>query len=298
MEEIERIDGLAKLPARSADAHKGDYGRVLVVGGSRGMIGAPALSATAALRGGAGLVTVAAPETVQLDIAGLCPCATSLPLTCDERGELTDEAVREFVRAAEAADILAVGPGLGVGRRQEDLVLAAVEQERPLVLDADGLNNLARIDWWARRRKCPLVLTPHPGELARLIHRPVGDIQADRRNVAVAAVREWLESATDAAPLVLVLKGSATVVTDGRRVRINATGNPGMATGGSGDVLTGLAAALLAQHLAPIEAACLAAHVHGRAGDLAAADLGQVGMIATDVLDRLPHALREVLEQK
>jgi len=137
------------------------------------------------------------------------------------------------------------------------------------------------------------VLTPHPGELARLIDRPIGDIQADRQATAVAAVSEWLESATESLPLVLVLKGHGTVVTDGRRVRINATGNPGLATGGTGDVLTGLTAALLAQGLSPFEAASLAAHVHGRAGDLAATDLGQAGMIATDVIDRLPQALRE-----
>ena len=295
MNDTEPIDTLCHLPAREADGHKGSYGRVLVVGGSRGMIGAPALAATAALRGGAGLVTIAAPETIQLDSATLCPCATSIPLTCDDEGELATPAVRELLNAAREVNVLAVGPGMGLGRCQQDIVLAAIEQEKPLVLDADGLNNLAQLGRWPLRRSCPMILTPHPGELSRLIRKPISDIQPHRQDVAVAAVRQWIEaSAGQVGPLVLLLKGHRTIVTDGCRVRINVTGNPGMATGGSGDVLTGLIAALLAQNLPPFEAACLGAHLHGRAGDLAAAELGQVGMIATDILDRLPLALREM----
>jgi ADP-dependent NAD(P)H-hydrate dehydratase len=294
-EGIEIVVSLPRLPARKADAHKGDFGRVLVVGGSRGMIGAPALAALAALRGGAGLVTLAAPETIQLHAAGLCPCATSVPLSCDRDGRLAAGCVRELIEAVDKADVLAVGPGLGVGRAQQDLVLAAVEQEKPLVLDADGLNNIAGLDHWPRRRMCPIVLTPHPGELARLVGRPVAEIQADRQAVALAEARTWAQAAAQPRPLVLLLKGHGTIVTDGRRLRVNATGNPGMATGGAGDVLTGLVAALLAQGLEPLDAAALAAHVHGRAGDLAAAELSQPGMIATDLLDRLPQAIRETL---
>ena len=291
-EPIERIDVLPALPARRADGHKGDYGRVLIVGGSRGMVGAVALAANASLRGGAGLTTFAAPETIQLAAATICPCATSVALSCGGDGRLAPEAVGQFRRAAEAADVLAVGPGLGTGPRRQDLVHAAVELGKPLVLDADGLNNLARLARWPELRRGPVVLTPHPGEFSRLTQRPIAEIQADRQGAAVAAARRWLAAAPDA-PLVLLLKGAATVVTDGRRVRINETGNPGLATGGSGDVLTGLAAALLAQGLSPFDAASLGAHLHGRAGDLAAERLSQVALIATDLLEFLPAAIRE-----
>jgi NAD(P)H-hydrate epimerase len=300
---IDRIEHLAKLPPRRVDGHKGSYGHVLVVGGSRGMIGAPALAAMAALRGGAGLATIAGPEVIQLFSAGLCPCATSVGLSCGPDGQLAESALREFAEAAKAATVLAVGPGMGVGRRQQDIVLAAIEQDKPLVLDADGLNNLAKIDGWAARRRCPLVLTPHPGEFSRLTGKSIPEIQSAREASAVEAARAWssagpggpLRGPDGAGPLVLVLKGAGTVITDGRRVRINATGNPGMATGGMGDVLTGLVAAFLAQGMAPFDAAALAAHVHGLAGDLAAAELTQPGMIATDVLERIPRAMREVL---
>jgi len=293
-EDIEQIDHLPMLPARRSDGHKGNYGHVLVVGGSRGMIGAPALAANAALRGGAGLVTVAVPEVIQLFAATLCPCATSVPFSCDPDGQLSARIGREFADAARSATVLAVGPGMALGRRQQDLVLAAIEQETPLVLDADGLNNLARIDDWPRRRRCAIVLTPHPGEFSRLTRRPIPEIQSNRQAHAVGACREWASAAEVAAPLVLLLKGEGTVVSDGRRVRINATGNPGMATGGAGDVLTGLVAALIAQGLEPFDAAVLAGHLHGLAGDLAAADLTQPAMIATDLLERIPQAFQEV----
>ena len=292
--DIERIAEPPSLPARQAEGHKGDYGRVLVVGGSRGMVGAVALAANAALRGGAGLVTFAAPETVQLAAATLCPCATSVPLPCGADGQLAPKAVRRMLAAAAVSDVIALGPGLAVGTPQQNLIRAALEQTRPLVLDADGLNNLALLAGWPALRRCPLVLTPHPGEFARLTGRAVEEIQGGREDAAVAAAREWAAAGSpESAPLVCALKGAGTVVTDGRKVYVNDTGNPGMATGGSGDVLTGLAAALLAQGLAPFAAAALAAWVHGRAGDLAAERLGQTSLIATDLLDYLPQAMKE-----
>ena len=286
---------VARLPARSTEAHKGRFGSVLVVGGSRGMVGAPALAANAALRGGAGLATVAVPRTIQLAVAAICPCATSLPLACGENDELAAESVRQVLSAAAARDVLAVGPGLTVGRPQQDIVRAAMEQQKPLVLDADGLNNLCRIDDWPGIRRCAVILTPHPGEFARLTGRDVKEIQADRQNAAVTAVRRWTGRRTEnRPPLVCALKGAGTVVTDGRRLYVNDTGNAGMATGGAGDVLTGLAAAILGQGLEPFEAACLAVRCHGLAGDLAARKLGQVSLIASDLLDYLPAALQQV----
>ncbi|KPK86621.1 MAG: hypothetical protein AMJ81_00785 [Phycisphaerae bacterium SM23_33] len=290
----EKVSSLPALAPRRRDAHKGDFGRVLVVGGSRGMIGAPALAANAALRGGAGLVTVAAPEPVQLTVASLCPCATSLPLACDDCGALAPEAIRQMLAAAQAADVLAVGPGMGTSPAAAALVRAALEQEKPLVLDADGLNNLCGIERWAELRRCAAVLSPHPGEFSRLIGLGVEEIQADREGKAVVAAAEWAGPAEIHAPLVVALKGAGTVVTDGRRVFVNSTGNPGMASGGAGDVLTGLIAALVGQGLEPFDAACLGVHVHGLAGDLAADELGQVPMIASDLIDFLPEAFEEV----
>ena len=293
-EGVERTTVVPRLSPRNRGAHKGEFGRVLVVGGSRGMIGATALAANAALRGGAGLVTVAAPEAVQLAVASLCPCATSLPLSCDPTRELAPQSAEEFAEAAGRADVLAVGPGMGIGRGQRGVVLGAVRQGKPLVLDADGLNNLVAVEGWAALRGCAMVLTPHPGEFARLTGRSIGQVQADREQGAATAARQWARAAAIDAPLVCLLKGAATVVTDGRRVFVNDTGNPGMATGGSGDVLTGLTAAMLTQGLGPFEAACLAANVHGLAGDLAAAELGEVSMIASDLLDFLPGAFRRL----
>ena len=292
MSDFAHVTDLPPLPPRPRDAHKGTFGRVLVVGGSGGMVGAPALAANAAFRGGAGLVAFAAPETVQLAVAALCPCATSVPLACEAGGSLAAEAVGQVCRAAASADVLAVGPGLGAGQVQGHIVRAMLEQDRPVVLDADGLNALQAIDgWWALRR-CPIVLTPHPGEFARLTGRAVADIQADRRAAALAAAADW--TTDNAPPPACVLKGAGSVVTDSRRLYVNDTGNPGMAVGGSGDVLTGLAAALIGQGLATFEAACLAVNRHGRAGDLAAEALGEVAMMATDLLDYLPAAMKEL----
>ena len=259
------------------------------------MIGAPALASHAALRGGAGLVTVAVPETVQLAVASLCPCATSIPLKCSRYGDLSPQAVGQMLAAAGVSDVLAVGPGMGVSGGADNIVRAAIGQDKPVVLDADGLNNLARIDGWAGLRRCPLVLTPHPGEFARLTGQSVEQIQAGREASAVAAACNWVGSMGvpkgQVSP-VIVLKGAGTVVTDGLRVFINKTGNPGMATGGSGDVLTGLIAALIGRGLDTFDAACLGVHLHGLAGDLAAEELGQTSLIASDLIDFFPEAIK------
>ena len=289
MSDIERITQVSGLPQRARDAHKGDFGRVLVVGGSRGMIGAPALSGNAAFRGGAGLVTLAVPQTVQLAVASLCCCATSIPLKCGDDGGLDAQAVSQIARAAESCDVLAVGPGMGVGTVQENIIRAVLAQERPVVLDADGLNNLAAIPNWAELRNCPLVLTPHPGEFARLTGLDVTTIQAGRESAAIEAAGQW--AGENRPPPICLLKGAGTVVTDAAKVYVNDTGNPGMATGGSGDVLTGLVAALIGQGLAPFDAACLGARIHGLAGDIAAEEFGEVSMTGSDLIDCLPAVI-------
>lgn len=277
-------DNLPALSSRPRDAHKGVFGRLLICGGSQGMIGAPSLTANAALRSGAGLVTVAIPHAIQRAVATLCPCAITLPLADDPAA-----ALRQFAQVAESAAVLAIGPGMGVGPAQEQLIRWALSQETPLVLDADGLNNLARIEGWPSLRRCPLVLTPHPGEFATLTGRTVADIQSDR--VATLQAAPFLNDAS----VICVLKGAGTLVCDGQRIYTNDTGNPGMATGGSGDVLTGMVASLWMQLDDPFGGTCLAVRTHGRAGDLAADRLGETSLIATDLIDELPNAFGELV---
>lgn len=292
-DDLQVMDRPPALPPRDREGHKGSYGKVLVVGGSLGMIGAPALAGLSALRGGAGLVTLAVPACIQKQVVTLCPCATSIPL--DSPGEQLGGAFGAQLDAAmDNNDVLAVGPGLDTGQAQRDLLGRALRRGLPAVIDADGLNTLARMDDWPGLRRGPVVLTPHPGEFARLSGKGIGEIQSDRQAAAVAAARQWgAAGGNDNGPLVVVLKGAGTVVTDGRRVYVNPTGNPGMGTGGAGDALTGLTAALLGQGLEPFDAAALAVRLHGLAGDLAAKARGEVSLIATDLIDYLPQAIRQ-----
>jgi ADP-dependent NAD(P)H-hydrate dehydratase len=279
---LETVTRLPELPPRSADSHKGDFGRVLVVAGSRGMSGAAVLCGTAALRGGAGLVHVAVTHEILPIVAAGNPCYMTVPLPGDQ-GHISEEAVSELLQRAPSHDVLAVGPGLGRGLGLSALVTTLLaEVAAPIVLDADGLNALesARVLSWSR--KAALVLTPHPGEFARLTGSDIPTVQAHRQEVATDFAREY--------GVVLVLKGHQTLVTDGQRLYVNHTGNPGMATAGSGDVLTGAVAALIGQGLAPFEAAQLGVYLHGLAGDLARDELGEMGLTAADLLDHLPHA--------
>jgi ADP-dependent NAD(P)H-hydrate dehydratase len=277
-----------KLPPRPADAHKGMFGRLLVVAGSRGMSGAAVLCATAGLRGGAGLVQVAVPADILPIVAGGNPCYMTAPLEQDSRGRIAAAAVDEVIALATSwADVVALGPGLGQSEAMPALVSGMLQRvEKPLVIDADGLNALARLpaETW-RHHRANVILTPHPGEFARLANRPADEVRTRREELAIAYAAERA--------VTLVLKGHGTVVTDGRRVYRNTTGNPGMATGGTGDVLTGLIGALVGQGVEPFAAAVLGVWAQGRSGDLAAAQVGQTALIATDLLAHLPAALRE-----
>lgn len=276
------------LPARRPEAHKGDFGRVLVVAGSRGMSGAAVLCGSGCLRGGAGLVQIAVPGEILGTVAAGNPCYLTTPLAQDLRGRFATSAADELIELSIWADVIAVGPGIGQSEAMPSLVAALFDRAaKPLVVDADGLNALAKLsrDQW-RDRRAPIVLTPHPGEFSRLTGRTADEIQASRQDLAVEYANKL--------QAILVLKGHATLVTDGRRLYKNATGNPGMATGGTGDVLTGLIAALMAQKLEAFDAAVLGVWAHGRAGDLAAERVGQSALIATDLLNYLPTALREV----
>ena len=273
------------LPPRAPDSNKGNFGRVLIVAGSRGMSGAAVLCAGAALRGGAGLVKLAVPQGILPLVAVANPCYLTAPLPEDEHGQLADQAQGELLSLARANDVLALGPGLGRSPAITALVSSLLSQVQiPIVLDADGLNALQHHTNCLKGRSAPLILTPHPGEFARLLDSDVATVQNQRQELAVRFAADH--------GVILVLKGNGTVVTDGRRAYRNTTGNPGMATGGTGDVLTGLIAALLGQKLEPFAAAQLGVHLHGLAGDMARDDLGEVSLIASDLLDYLPRALR------
>lgn len=288
MEAYQPVVEVPRLPPRPREGHKGTFGTVLVVAGSRGMAGAAVLAGRAALRGGAGLVRVACPENVWDVVAAAYPGYTTwgIPLAAD--GSPTPDAAEQLIAAAVAgSDVVAIGPGLG---RQSGTIhfvrrLLELLPPLPLVVDADGLFTLSPYIDHPLSAGRPAVFTPHPGEFARLTGWPLPQTPHDRTAQVLRFTQRW--------PHVLLLKGADTLVSDGRRLYVNRTGNPGMATGGSGDVLTGLLAALLAQGLPPFEAAVLAAWVHGRAGDLAAAALGQTALTAVDLLDFLPYALRE-----
>jgi len=252
------------------------------------MAGAAALTARGALRSGAGLVTVATADAIEPVVAAKLDCAMTLPLPAAAPGVIASAAVAPALAKAETVDVVGVGPGLGTHLETRNFLAGLLRGlPCPLVLDADGLNLAGQglLDL-LRDLESPKILTPHPGEMSRLLGTTVRAVQCDRRAAAVEAARRLRA--------VVILKGADSVVTDGASVSINETGNPGMATGGTGDVLTGVVVALLGQGLKPLEAARLGAHVHGRAGDLAAESKGIVSMTAWDLADHLPEAFLEL----
>ncbi|MEM8737116.1 MAG: NAD(P)H-hydrate dehydratase [Planctomycetota bacterium] len=273
------IERVPPCPDRPGAGHKGTFGTVVVVGGSGLMVGAPALCATAALRSGAGLVKVAGELPWLRDVLTLQASATGL-----ERHQL-------HAAGEDEEAVLAVGPGLGVTPETEELVRRLIDGQRSVVWDADGLNLLARVGTMGRRddprtASAEWVLTPHPGEFRRLAEAfgVAGDPTDPEERPAAAA---GLAAATAG---VVVLKGRHTVVTDGRRAYRNLTGSPALATAGTGDVLTGLIAGLMAQGLPGFEAAVLGAYLHGDAGDHWARRHGGSGLLAMDLAHALPEA--------
>lgn len=274
---------LKQLPVREAESHKGNYGRAILAGGSVGMAGSISLSGMATLRSGAGLVTLATSASAQPTVASFHPCYMTVPLPEDELGKISVRAIPRIRELAESATVFAWGPGLGQSDELIEVTQVIVrELTCPLVLDADGLNALASNVSLLKSSIGPRVLTPHPGEFQRLTGLD-------------ARVREEMEASAvhfaEEHRAVVVLKGHRTLVTDGEQVYRNQTGNPGMATAGTGDVLTGVLTGLLAQNMEPFDAACLAVHLHGLAGDLAVGKRGQYGLIASDLLEFLPPAL-------
>jgi NAD(P)H-hydrate epimerase len=287
----ERADVRRILPPRALDAHKGRHGHLLVVAGSAGKTGAAVLACRGALRAGTGLVTCAVPASQQPVVAAQIAEAMTEPVAETAASTLSAKALDRLAELTRRMDAVAIGPGVGLDQETQaavrDLVRTA---ERPMVVDADALTALAGHLALLREAPAPRLITPHPGEAARLLGSTAAEVQADR----LASARALAE-ATGA---MVALKGAGTVVAgpDGT-VRVNPTGNPGLATGGTGDVLTGVAGGLLAQGIEPAAALVAAVYVHGLAGDVAARERGATGLLAGDVAEALPAALRAVSQE-
>ena len=281
---------LPRLPRRRSDSSKYDYGRVVIVAGSRGMAGAAALSSMAALRSGAGLVEVIVPESIQATVAGFDPCVMTHSLPEDSEGRLALSALAQIHERCTRADVVALGPGLG---RSEGLVGIVHDLWKtlpmPVVVDADALWALAQDSEWQKVEHAgPRVLTPHAGELQYLLgDNPSRSKSRPRKDLEFAATRLAQE-----AGIVIVLKGPASLITDGRTNTHNETGNPGMATAGTGDVLTGIIAALVSQQLSVFNAARLGVWIHGAAGDAASVECGEYSLTASQVIGCLPIPIK------
>ena len=278
---------MSKIPKRRIDSHKGDYGHVFVIAGSQGLTGAAYLACQAAMISGSGLVTLAIPKSLNpiMEVKLTEVMTFALPETKDLTLSLgAEKNILDFV---EGVNVVAMGPGLSRNEETRELILKLIEKiSKPLVLDADALNALSENPGLLKKRKNVAVLTPHPGEMARLIGKDISYVQKNREKVAKEIALEY--------NCVAILKGYKTIIANpSGETYVNDTGNSGMSTGGVGDVLTGMVASFMGQGIDAYSASVLSVYFHGKAGDVAAKDKGQLSMIATDILDKLPHVLKE-----
>jgi len=293
---------LPELPKRNPAAHKGDFGFALVVAGSRGMAGAAMLAGTAALRTGAGLVRVVIPSCIAEAVASYEPSYLTYPMPSNDMGRFAPVAaellIDDYLPTISQRLAVAIGPGLGLGRGPTDddpgdLVERIFRNlKTPVVVDADALNILVANLTPLNAHRGARILTPHPGEFLRILK----SLHLTKENSLPTRLEQIHFAQQIAAEnnLILILKGRDTYITDGEQDFVNPTGNPGMATGGSGDVLTGVLVALLAQGMEPFDAAKLGCYLHGLAGDLAAKETGEVSLIASDLLSAIPTAMQEL----
>lgn len=275
--DIDRIHKL--LPPRAAETHKGHYGKIALICGSKGYTGAAYLSAMGALRTGAGVVYLAVPESIyEIEAVKLSePVVIPMP---DQDGMLSKDALHKLLELLPHMNAVLIGCGLGRSPDVTEIVYSVLRNcQCPVVLDADGISAISANTDILRDTHCPVILTPHSGEFQRIYQQ----ISSDRRQDAVAFSQKTGS--------ILLLKGHQTIITNGIETYINPTGNPGMATGGSGDVLAGMIVSLLGQGLPPLEAAAAAAWLHGAAGDICAQEIGQYGMLPQDILNVLPRLL-------
>ncbi len=317
VEFLENRDVPQLIPARPKYSHKGDYGHILVVAGSRGKTGAALMAARACLRSGAGLVTIGVPESLMDVFQSRVTEEMTLSLADDGSGMLSIIALDEILNfVAKKVDVIAIGPGIGVTSNTEKIMAELIQKSPvPVVIDADGINSLNGSRGKGqgardilKKAKSPIILTPHPGEMSRLLKQKSGtnppsppftkggqggitygihDIEKNRIDTAISFSKET--------GIYLVLKGAPTIVAEPEgRAFINPTGNPGMATAGTGDVLTGMISAFLGQGLNPLNASILGVYIHGLAGDIAASDKGEHSLVATDIIDAIPAAFHSI----
>lgn len=279
-----------QLSHRKPNSHKGNFGHILILAGSAGFSGAGILASLSAIRSGAGLVTLGIPKSLNTPLLKIKPVEImTLPLAETKEGTISYKAYTKLFSFLKKIDIVALGPGLSQNKSTQKLIrLLILKTSLPLVIDADGLNALCKhLDILYKRGKKNLItiITPHQGEMSRLINMNIGLLQKERKDVAKKLAKEY--------NAMVVLKGKNTIVASPKQeIYINKTGNPGMSTAGSGDVLTGVIAAFLAQKLNAFKAAKYAVYIHGLAGDLAAKEKTQIGMIASDIINKIPEALK------
>ncbi|MEG2380242.1 MAG: NAD(P)H-hydrate dehydratase [Oscillospiraceae bacterium] len=272
------------LPKRADDANKGDCGRVFIVAGSVGLTGAACLAAMGSLRMGSGLVTVGTPKTVQTVVSTKLTEAMTVPLE-ENNGIISKLAIPKILEFLKKSDVCVFGMGVGKSPDFLEILKAMLSENIPLLIDADGINALSENIDILKNKKCKVVLTPHPGEMSRLTGLEVAEIQQNREKIASDFASEY--------DVVLLLKGSDTVIASpSGAMHINKTGNSGMASGGMGDVLSGIIGSCIGQNMSVYNSAVFGAFIHGLAGDFAAKEYGKLSMIATDLIENLPHALR------
>ncbi len=287
-----RVKNLPKLIPRKKYTHKGSYGRVLVLAGSPGMTGAAYLCCKAALKSGSGLVTLGIPKSLNFIMETKLTCVMTHPLPETKALTLSNRGREEILKLCEKHDVVALGPGLSQQPETKKLILWMIKTiNRSVVIDADGINALTGNLNILYKIKKNVVLTPHPGEMSRLINLgSAKDVQKKRLNIATQFVKSIHKQLVKGKDFILVLKGDKTIVADYDKVYINCTGNPGMATAGAGDVLTGIIVSLIGQGFNVFDASQLGVYLHGLAGDIASKKKGEVSMIASDILDCLPDA--------
>jgi hydroxyethylthiazole kinase-like uncharacterized protein yjeF len=273
------------LLKRKENSHKGSYGRVAIIAGSRGMTGAPYLASKSALRTGSGLVYNIIPESLESIMCMKLTEAIIKPIIDRGTGHFVIESSNSIIKEIRNMDSIALGPGIGVDDERVELVSKIIKNvNSPIVIDADGINCISSNIEMLNYKKNQMIITPHPGEMARLLNLDIKDIEANRLY--------YCQYISEKYNIYIVLKGHKTIVTSPQgELYINNTGNPGMATAGSGDVLTGIIVSLLGQNLSPFNAAKLGVYLHGLAGDIARDEKGEYGLIATDILESIPYAI-------
>ncbi len=288
---ITKDQALELLPERQKNSHKGTYGKANVIAGSSGMTGAAILTCKAALRSGLGLLKLYIPESLNLLITTSVPEVVTVPLNEMRRGVININQISKIIEQASDVDVVAIGPGCGTSSEMSELVRQMIDAvECPLVIDADGLNVLSKNVSWLNNKKSEIILTPHPGEMSRLTGLSIDEITDNPIEVSRQFSKEY--------GVHVVLKGSRTIIaTPQGHVYVNVNGNSGMATAGSGDVLTGIITGFIAQGMSPKEAIILSVYIHGRAGDIMARKKGEFGLVAGDIVGGLTHSLMEIADK-